>query len=301
MKQTTDWLNEALSQRTRVEYPWRESEPLDVMSGDIVVVGDMDLSLPNRMIMVLSTEPERRCFFGALVTNELSLATADALILESEDTDLPYKIAVQAGTAGYFWFVQIEKRLGAVNAKILHVIIDVYAGGDNEFQYNRRGMPLQYEEWDLRWADLRDEVQIIRELERDCVENRENDYIDLPYIDPRLLDDLARVEVLVEKYDELVTKSRGFSPSCIEQLLGSVNGSLLRAYPALFSPKNSILGLISKRVANETQEEWLLRCTKEDGLATAPFVKIIRNGVPGYERLRYGGKRVEYLYETVGG
>ena len=261
------------------------------------MVGDMDSSGPKRMIMVLSVEPERRCFYGALVTNELSLATADALILEPEETDLPYRIAVLADLAGYFWFVQIDQRLGAINEKILHSIIDVYAGGENEFQYSRRGVPLQYPRWDLRWPKLQAEAQLLRKLEWDCLNKRENDDIIPPVIDPEIVNYLTNGGISVEK---LEVSTRGFSPSCIEYYLESLNISILRAYPTLFSPK-SFGNKMTVKHANEKKEDWLLRLTKEDGWQIAPFVIIVGNGTPRYERLRYRGKRVECIYQLVGG
>ena len=305
MKQTADWLNVALSQQTQVEYKWRGDMSFDMMleddvlPGDIVMVGDMDSTGPKRMIMVLSVEPERRCFFGALVINELSLATADALILEPEETDLPYRIAVLADLAAHFWFVQVDQRLGAVNEKILNSIIDVYAGGDNEFQYSRRGVPLQYPRWDLRWPKLGAEAEILRKLEWDCINNRENPYIDLPYIYPIPLDNHVTEEFLSENYKKLEGRTRGFSPSCLTVYINSLDRFLLRAYPALFSPKSSNNGLATKR-ANEQQKDWLLRSTKEDGWQNAPFVIIVGSYTPSYERLLYKGKRVECIYEPVG-
>ena len=296
-----DWLKAAKARWEQTGYQWREPEPVDVIQGDIVVAGDMDFSAPSRMLAALGSDPDRRCFLGALVTDEISLAAADDLILEPHETDLPYRVAILTGLVKFLWFVQIDKRVGAMTEEALQAALALYAGSEHEFQHNRRGMPLQYEEWDKRWADLEAEAHLLRKLSKDCTERRENDDIDLPYIDPNLLDDLTKVELFMEKYDELVTKSQGFAPSCIEQQLGSLNSTVLRAYSAILSPKNSSNGSISKRVQAETREEWLLRCTKEDGLASAPFVKIIGNGAQGYERLRNGGKRVEYLYETVGG
>ncbi len=297
-----NWLRAAKAQWEQTGYQWHESEPVDVIQGDIIVAGDMDFSEPNRMLAVLGSDPDRRCFLGALMTDEISLAAAGDLVLEPHETDLPYRVAILTGLVKFLWFVQIDKRVGAMTEEGLQSALALYAGSEHEFQYSRRGMPLQYEEWDMRWADLEAEAQLLRKLSKDCTERRENDDIDLPYIDPNLLDDLTGVEFLAEKYDELVTNSQGFAPSCIEQQLSSLNSSLLRAYPALFSAKNSSNGLISKCIrADEDQEEWLLGCTKEDGLASAPFVKITGNGAPRYERLRYEGRRVEYLYQAVGG
>ena len=295
-----DWLKTAKARWEQTGYQWRETEPVDVIQGDIVVAGDMDFSAPNQMLAVLGSDSDRRCFLGALVTDEISLAAADDLILEPHETDLPYRIAILTGLVKFLWFVQVDKRVGAMTEEGLQAALALYAGSEHEFQYNRRGMPLQYEEWDKRWADLEAEAQLLRKLSKDCTERRENGDIDGPYINPTPLDNHVIEEFLAENYEKLEGRTRGFAPSCVNVYISSLDRSVLRAYPDLFSPKFYPIN-VSARRSDETQEEWLLRCTKEDGLASAPFVRIIGNGAQGYERLRSGGKRAEYLYESVGG
>lgn len=298
---TTSWLSDILSKQPRVEYPWSESDPDDVMPGDIVVVGDMDLSKPNRMVLVLDSYTDRRCFLGALVTNELSLATANSLILEPEETDLPYKIAVLAGLARYMWFVQVDKRLGVITEEILDAVVATCVGVENEFQTSRRGVPLQYPSWDLRWPDLEKESQVLRELSQDCTERRENDNIALPYIDPPLLVDASKHEFLLDNYDFLEAQTRGFSPSCVRETINTLDRDFLRAYPILLSPLDRPTDLLIKCGANENQIKWLRKYTIADGLQIAPFVKIAVLNPIKNKRFRNGGKRAEVLYEPIGG
>ena len=305
MERQLDWLKAGLAQKPVAEYPWRETEPVDVMQGDIVIVGDMDFSGPNRMIAALSVDADRRFFFGALVTTELSLATADALILEPDMTSLPYKIAILPGFTGHLWFVQVDRRVGVLTEEGLEAAISGYAGMEDEFQFTRRGIPLQATRWELRWPDLEAESDTLHELTRDCTAQHQDDDIvpnddsDPIYFHPEVFEVLTSGGISVEEYDKLEAT---FSPSCIEHFLdlGNLDISLLRAYPALFSPKGSVNGLIAKH-PNENQEEWLLRCTKEDGLLNAPFVKIVGNGFSKHERVRYNGRRAEFLYEVLQG
>lgn len=301
---TTTWLSDILSKRPRVEYPWSESDPDDVMPGDIVIVGDMDRSMPSRMVVVLDTDTDRRCFLGALATNESSLATADALILEPEETDLPYKIAVLGGLTGYLWFVQVDKRLGVITEKVLDAVVAAYTGAENEFQKYRRGVPLQYPSWDLRWPDLEKESQVILELSQDCTEKRRNDNIDLPYIDPQLLVDISKQEVrkvILENYDILEARTRGFSPSCVNKEYDTLPPRLLLAYRALLTPLDRPTDLLIECGVNENQTKWLRRYTIADGLQKAPFVKIAGSDSITYKRFRNRGKRAEVLYEKIGG
>lgn len=296
---TVSWLSDILSKRPRVEYPWSESNPDDVMPGDIVIVGDMDLSKPNRMVVVLDSDIERRCFLGVLVTNELSLATANALILKPEETDLPYAIVVSAGLARYLWFVQVDKRLGAITEEVLEAIVETYAGAENEFQKSRRGVPLQYPSWDLRWPDLEMESQVLRALSQDCTEKRGNDNIHLPYIDPQLLVDASKREFLLENYDILKSKirTRGFSPSCVRETFDTLDRAFIRAYSILLSPQDHLTDLVLEPTTNGNETERLRKYTREDGLQKAPFVKIVGCDSIEYKR----NKREEFLYETIGG
>lgn len=293
---TPEWLSDTLAERLKPEYAWRESNPYDVMPGDIVVVGDMDLSMSNRMIVVLDSDVERRCFLGALVTNELSLATANSLILKPEETDLPYTIVVLAGLARYLWFVQVDKRLGAITEEALEAIVETYAGAENTFQKLRRGVPLQYSGWDLRWPDLEKESQVLRELSQDCTIRRENDYIDLPYLDPRLLVDISTRKFILENYDVLESQTRGFSPSCIRETIDTLDRSFLRAYSILLSPQDRPTDSVLEPTASENKIEWLRKYTRADGLQKAPFVKIVGCDPIKYDR----NKRTEFLYEAIG-
>lgn len=45
-------------------------------------------------------------------------------------------------------------------------------GVENEFQKSRRGIPLQYPSWDLRWPDSEKELQFPHEPAQDCTEER---------------------------------------------------------------------------------------------------------------------------------
>lgn len=181
---------EALGKWQKGTYPWREAgEFLDIMQGDIVLVGQMDLSDPvRRMVAVLDVDDERRCFLGALVTNELWLAAADDVILVPECTDLPYNLAVMTGMAGYMWFVQVDERLGAISVDALEAALAGYTGAEDDLQRSLRGVPLQDIGRDLRWPALEAEVDCIQDLTRDCASKRHEHNIELPYPDPSLLE-----------------------------------------------------------------------------------------------------------------
>ena len=283
-------------------YPWREAgEFLDIMQGDVVLVGQMDLSDPvRRMVAVLDVDDERRCFLGALVTNELSLAAADDVILAPECTDLPYHVALMTGMAGYMWYVQVDERLGAMSVEALEAALAGYAGVEDNLQRSLRGVPLQDIGRDLRWPALEAEGDCIQGLSRDCGSKRHEEGITLPFVDPRLIAnplDEAQVTILVT-LEEATKKgrTRGFSPSCLEQTI-LYDSRLLRAFPTMFQPRGSVTISQSVRRDNDP-DDWLLELTMADGLAGAGFVKLIGKDEPsGPIRVNRKGRRSECLYE----
>lgn len=302
-----DWLVEALRKTCRGTYPWRQAgKSSDIMQGDIVLVSEMDLSgHMHRMVVVLDVDPERRCFSGALVSNELSLATADDVILSSDHTGLPYDIAVINQLVGYMWLVQVEELLGALSEEAIDACLAGSVGAENEFQFGHRGIPLQDQIFDLRWPTLESELAALHVLTLDCTANRHKEPV-APFVDPRLFPvfDNSLDESSIEALNYLVNSTRegtarGLSPSCVESIIGHIDTRIMRAYGDLFSTQlTPISG--NRCEPREDHLEQLLELTKVDGLSEAPFVKIIgAYDSPTYETLEYQGRRAEYLYSTV--
>ncbi len=307
-----DWLGPTLNDYRPVEYPWRDDEPEygDVVEGDVLVVSEMDALSPNRMVVVMEVEKERRCFFGAFVTNERSLATAEDVYLVPDQTGLPYSIAGLAGLTGWIWYAQIRRRIGVLTDEALKAISAGHCGVEGDFQSSHRGMPLQERVRDLRWPTLETEAEYLRELSRDCKEKHDDDDIALPYVDPRLLSAPGQpshngfhTETLC--FLEKATRegrTRGFSPSCVEQVAGTLDRRILRAYPTMFQPRGSLITSPPVRRDQDDVADWLLQLTMADALAGAGFVKVIGGDEPsGSVRFDSNGKHYEFLYETVEG
>ncbi len=287
-------------------YPWREAgEFLDIMQGDVVLVGQMDLSEPvRRMVAVLDVDDERRCFLGALVTNELWMAAADDVVLAPECTDLPYHVVVMTGMAGYMWFVQVDERLGAINVDALDAALAGYTGAENDLQRSMRGVPLQDNGRDLRWPALEVEVDCIQDLTRDCAAKRHQNDIELPFHDPRLLEsalDAANAELLgILEEAARNGRTRGYSPSCLEQVAETLDCRVLRAYPTMFQPRGSMAVSPPMRQDAGDPGDWLFERTVADAVAAAGFVKVIGINKPSWpQRSHHRGHRYELLYEIM--
>lgn len=303
-----DWLTKAVGRWAPTAYPFRETEEfLDLMNGDIVLVGGMDLSDPNRMVAVLQVDAERRCFLGALVTNELDLATAEDVILDSDHTDLPYRVAVMSGLAMHLWFVQVDERLGAMSVEALEAAIAGYCGAEDDFLISHRGVPLQERMMDLRWSDCEREGDQLTSLARDCIDKRWDEDIEHPYVDPRLIpapsksQDGFRADILDILEEETRNgRTRGLSPSCVEAVAGTLGRRILRAYPTIFQPRGSMAALPPVCLDEDDPRDRLLELTKADGLEGAGFIKMIGlDESLGSTRFYSNGRPCELLYETV--
>ena len=306
-----DWITGCLDRWTPGAYPFRGTEEFpDILEGDLVLVGAMEGTTPaHRMVVALEVDEERRLFLGAPVTTDLWLATADSVILTPDHTGLPYQIAVLSGLAVHLWFVQADERLGALTEEALEAVSAGRYGAEDRFQISCRGVPLQRPTMDLRWPELKAESHHMRELARDCMDKLWDDTLDLPYVDPRLLSmsgDSSNefysgaLSILEEETRE--GRTRGFSPSCVEQMARTLDCRILRAYPNMLRPRGWIA--TSPPVCGDPDDpsEWLFELTVVDALAGAGFVKMIGIGEPsGPSRFERNGQRYEFLYETVEG
>ena len=304
-----DWLAEAKSGFDPAVYGWREQDALDdVTAGDLVLVGDMDASDDSRRVVaVLDVDTARRFFLAVLVTNDVSLAGADDLILDPELTGLPYRVAVLARLAGYLWLVQVDERLGALTDEALDAVMAGYVGAEDALQSACRGVPLQDRGRDLRWSDLEAEAELIRGLSDDCTRKRYNEEMYLPFADPELWPasdsgwDLSCAETLNALEEETrAGRARGFSPSSVELILPTVDPRLLRAYSALLAPDSDPAPLPSTSQTGEGTMPSLRDLAIADGLVAAPFVKIATaDSSFSHQRFARYGRRAEVLPELV--
>ena len=314
MDPVSDWLTEALADHRPVEYPWREERPSldDVEEGDILVVTSMDGREPaDRMVVAFDVEPERRSFYGILVTNEAPMAVGSDLILDPEDTGLPYRIAVTVRATGWLWYVQIKRRVGALTDQALDAVSAAHYGVDHDFHLARRGLPLLREPQDLRWPVLTAEFSHMQALAADCAYKRLEEGLELPFADPRLLADSKGVPLPNEEtIQRLARETRGFSPGCAVWAVNHLDSQRFRAFQPLLAPRSqpakdpAMNGCpLPLRTANDT-DEYLLGLTVADAMNIASFVKVaVVNGsdeaLPNHQTFRYKDRPAEYILNLI--
>ena len=282
MNDRPDWLARAVAAHSATPSSWRQEEPTDVVEGDVLVVGAMDGEAPDCLVIAVDVDAQRRCFLAVLATNELPLAGADDVILDSEDTDLPYPVAALTRIVGYVWFVQVSRRVGALTENAAAAVHTGLVCADHGFQRSRRGVPLQDPRSDLRWATLEAEANHMRVLAADCDRRRHDPLIALPFVDPEFLTS-SRPETAMdpERFERLRTRTRRFSPSCVQWAVDNLSNQKMRAYrtlltttvPPTLGPANPEAAASDPYPSSDPGVE-LLQRTIEDGLRDAPFVKI---------------------------
>ena len=291
MSDRLDWLETAVAEHQMVPSPWRQSQPTDIVAGDIVAVGAMDgFEAPDRLVAVVEVDSERQCFLGVLVTNELPLATADDVILKHKDTTLPYHIAAMTRLSGHLWFAQVRERVGALTDESLAAIRAGHAGCEHPLQYRRRGLPLQESRSDLRWPTLEAEAEVMQALTDDCNSKRQNPMLGMPFVDPSLLIASRSNDVPnSDQFDQLRHHSRGFSRSCSAWAADNCSRQELRAYAPLFRSSCHPITLDSSQQADTLEsnvsskcgiersedEHYLLQQAICDGIREGPFVRLV--------------------------
>lgn len=313
MKSIPDWLAGALEDHSPVEYPWREETPApDVEDGDILVVTSMDGREPSdRMVIVFDVEPERKRFQGLLMTNETPLAVGTDLVLDPEDTGLPYRAAATVRATGWLWYEQIERRVGSLTDEALDGVIAGYYDGKGEFYLSHCGLPLLREQWDMRWPTLLAEAAHIRALAKDCTSKRLTESITAPFADPRPLADSNGMTSLNEvTFQRMAHGTQGFSPGCTAWAVDHLDPQQFRAYQPLFAkngrPAKSPMPNgwpLPLKASNDT-EDHLLRLTVADALNRADFAKIAvaeEDGEPRprYRSVQYENRRAEYILTPI--
>ena len=306
----SDWLTGALGDHCPAEYRWREEAPApdDVEDGDILVVTSMDGREPSdRMVIVFDVEPERKRFQGLLVTNETPLAVGTDLILDPEDTRLPYSVAATVRASGWLWYEQIKRRVGALTDEALDGVIAGYYDGKGEFHLSHRGLALLREPWDLRWPTLLAEAEHMRALAEDCTTRRLTELITAPFADPRpLASSNGAAFPNEETFQRMVHQTRGFSPGCTAWAGQHLDRQHFLAYQPLFAksgiPARSPIpnGCPLPLDTSSEAAEYLLRLTVADALESTGFVKIAvaeedSETRPLYRSVQYEGRRTEYI------
>lgn len=127
---------------------FREEPPSDVQQGDVVVVhpGAGFAGAPTIALVLDRGDVEPDHAWVAACTPDVWLATESAAILATDETDLPYEIAVFSRIAAPIAIGQIRSRVGAIDDVVMEAILLLQIGREQDSVLTGISAP----EWDER-------------------------------------------------------------------------------------------------------------------------------------------------------
>ena len=149
------WLHDELSEHpSQTDPQYREEEPIEVLPGDVLVVGTFDDPGSGGHLLV-AVDSEDGWFKGMLVNAQTELATDVDAILPPSLTGLGYEVTAHTRFHGPLWTVQVRRRVGAVEMSTLDQLEKLSWSDEPNGVTLRRGQPLQPEGIDPRFPPLR--------------------------------------------------------------------------------------------------------------------------------------------------
>lgn len=149
------WLRTELREHpSRTDPQYREEEPIEVLPGDVLVVGTFD-DPGSRGHLLIAVDSEDGWFKGMLANAQTELATDVDAILPPALTGLGYEVTAHTRFHGPLWTVQVRRRVGAVEMSTLDQLEKLSWNDEPNGVTLRRGQPLQPEGIDPRFPPLR--------------------------------------------------------------------------------------------------------------------------------------------------
>ncbi|MCQ3810003.1 MAG: hypothetical protein KTV68_05540 [Acidimicrobiia bacterium] len=229
------WLLDTLSQRrSQADAQYREEEPIEVLPGDVLVVGPFDDYSAGGSLLI-AVDSENGWFKGMLANAQTELATEVDAILPPASTGLGYEITAHTRFHGPLWTVQVRRRVGAIEMSTLEQLEKLAWRDEPSGVTLRRGQPLQPEGLDPRFPVLR-ALSLEFDLLTDNFRRRCHDL--MPVLDPLVgeLDTLN--ELLCESGWEDQIKAASIS--------AEFNNRFLDTYPQLSPDQQRAVQLIAE-------------------------------------------------------
>ena len=185
------WLVQAVEEHPGLsDQRYREEGPVEVLPGDICVVGPFDpavsagrrLGMVGHLFVVIDEARDEGWFTGMLAGTETELATEVDAILDPERSGLGYEVVVHSRYRGPLWAVQIRRRVGAVDDSALSELDELSYRDEPDGVSLRRGLPLQREGIDPRYPALRTLSEELDRLTDHCRRRRHD--LGAPVLDP---------------------------------------------------------------------------------------------------------------------
>lgn len=205
----------------------------DIEPGGIYRCVPMDPGSPASLVLVTAIDEAAQALGVTLLSADVEFGTSADLLLSKHDTGLAYALLAESDVFGYVWVVQLDRKLGCVDAPVLDALS---ALRDEEPVGHPVAGPPAVQRSDPRWTFKLQELKRLQSLTAHCT----RELIDgerIPSIDPNALRapsteaEVAAFEEFVVEVIENVERGAARVPGWLVDI--ALDEELVRAYRAV--------------------------------------------------------------------
>lgn len=174
----------------------------EIEVGGIYRAVAMDRNTPSALVLVTDVDPSTQSVTATLLSPDLEFGTSTDLVLTGDEIGRAYDLLAESDIFGYAWFVQLDRRIGRVDADLLQALS---ALRDEDAVDRPVAGPPVIERTDPRWSFKVQELKRLQTLTADCT----RDLIDgdrVPEVDANALR-VPATEAEKEAFEEFVVEA----------------------------------------------------------------------------------------------
>jgi hypothetical protein len=202
----------------------------DIEIGGIYRAVAMDHDTPSALVLVTDFEEATQSLTVTLLSPDVELGTSTDLVLAGDDIGRAYDLLAESDIFGYVWVVQLDRRVGQVDARVLEAVSALRQ--EEAIDRPVAGPPVVGHS-DPRWGFKLQELKRLQALTADCT----RELIDgerIASIDPNALRapsseaEIAAFEVFVIEVIEAVKRGDARVPGWLVDI--ALDDELVAAY-----------------------------------------------------------------------
>jgi hypothetical protein len=228
---------------------------IEIEIGGIYRAVAMDRDTHAALVLVTDFDDTTQSLTVTLLSPDVEFGSSTDLVLSGEEIGSPYDLIVESDVFGYVWVVQLDRRIGRVDAQVLQALS---ALRDDDAVDRPVGGPPVVDRSDPRWTFKLQELKRLQSLTADCTREL-IDGVRVASIDPNALRapsteaEVAAFEEFVMEVVERVDRGTARVPGWLVDI--ALDDELVAAYRAV--------GLY-----NSLRLLWKIADTTDPGLTT---------------------------------
>ena len=172
---------------------------IEIEIGGIYRAVAMDRDTHAALVLVTDFDDTTQSLTVTLLSPDVEFGSSTDLVLSGEEISRPYDLIVESDVFGYVWVVQLDRRIGRVDAQVLQALSALR----NDDAVDRPvGGPPVVDRSDPRWTFKLEELKRLQSLTADCTREL-IDGVRVASIDPNALR-APSTEAEVAAFEEFV-------------------------------------------------------------------------------------------------